>query len=134
MATAPSSSISASIYSMIEISRSVAVSFSLPSSDSKSTVSRIGSVALVGRPPITAESPWLSSLLETLNFMERRVERDGIYNLKARFRISYTKKSCCMAQPGKLLNFLNDHRRRSRSEEHTSELQSRGHLVCRLLL
>src|SRR5207253_6709396 len=25
-------------------------------------------------------------------------------------------------------------RRRSRSEEHTSELQSRGHLVCRLLL
>src|SRR5690625_6757116 len=28
-----------------------------------------------------------------------------------------------------LLPFLND-----RSEEHTSELQSRGHLVCRLLL
>src|SRR5437870_9617416 len=25
-------------------------------------------------------------------------------------------------------------RRRDRSEEHTSELQSRGHLVCRLLL
>src|SRR5690625_7340080 len=25
-------------------------------------------------------------------------------------------------------------RERSRSEEHTSELQSRGHLVCRLLL
>src|SRR5690625_6583523 len=25
-------------------------------------------------------------------------------------------------------------RRRGRSEEHTSELQSRGHLVCRLLL
>src|SRR5690625_6340140 len=27
-----------------------------------------------------------------------------------------------------------DHDRRRRSEEHTSELQSRGHLVCRLLL
>src|SRR5437870_5017427 len=27
-----------------------------------------------------------------------------------------------------------DRRPRSRSEEHTSELQSRGHLVCRLLL
>src|SRR5207253_9995984 len=27
-----------------------------------------------------------------------------------------------------------EHRRQSRSEEHTSELQSRGHLVCRLLL
>src|SRR5207253_8733780 len=32
--------------------------------------------------------------------------------------------------------FLNGARRRQnpRSEEHTSELQSRGHLVCRLLL
>src|SRR5207253_6741429 len=29
---------------------------------------------------------------------------------------------------------LRGHRRRGRSEEHTSELQSRGHLVCRLLL
>src|SRR5690625_6752934 len=28
----------------------------------------------------------------------------------------------------------NDERRNGRSEEHTSELQSRGHLVCRLLL
>src|SRR5690625_5488298 len=27
-----------------------------------------------------------------------------------------------------------DHSFRGRSEEHTSELQSRGHLVCRLLL
>src|SRR5215208_3780772 len=30
--------------------------------------------------------------------------------------------------------FLAVDRARSRSEEHTSELQSRGHLVCRLLL
>src|SRR5207253_3363691 len=29
---------------------------------------------------------------------------------------------------------LPQHCRRRRSEEHTSELQSRGHLVCRLLL
>src|SRR5437870_10677895 len=36
------------------------------------------------------------------------------------------------------LNALSQHardvRRHPRSEEHTSELQSRGHLVCRLLL
>src|SRR5215510_3360855 len=32
-----------------------------------------------------------------------------------------------------LLDRLRDHSR-ARSEEHTSELQSRGHLVCRLLL
>src|SRR5690554_7635381 len=29
---------------------------------------------------------------------------------------------------------MNDHKVSSRSEEHTSELQSRPHLVCRLLL
>src|SRR2546429_4947091 len=37
----------------------------------------------------------------------------------------------------KLLDFrtyFNNHRRHTRSEEHTSELQSRLHLVCRLLL
>src|SRR5690625_5332883 len=30
--------------------------------------------------------------------------------------------------------YVTGRHRRSRSEEHTSELQSRGHLVCRLLL
>src|SRR5437660_9792420 len=33
-----------------------------------------------------------------------------------------------------MLRFLQATRQQSRSEEHTSELQSRGHLVCRLLL
>src|SRR5690554_8224267 len=33
-----------------------------------------------------------------------------------------------------LLHLLRPHGRLSRSEEHTSELQSRPHLVCRLLL
>src|SRR5690625_5747611 len=45
------------------------------------------------------------------------------------------------AAPTVIKNYLNDDvladlgdYRRSRSEEHTSELQSRGQLVCRLLL
>src|SRR5437870_10397349 len=33
-----------------------------------------------------------------------------------------------------LHNYIRDAREQYRSEEHTSELQSRGHLVCRLLL
>src|SRR5687768_17868737 len=39
-------------------------------------------------------------------------------------------------QPGRGRSALGDvrYRRRRRSEEHTSELQSRLHLVCRLLL
>src|SRR5690625_6910251 len=35
--------------------------------------------------------------------------------------------------PTRMLNAVSD-RKKDRSEEHTSELQSRGHLVCRLLL
>src|SRR2546422_3366593 len=38
---------------------------------------------------------------------------------------------CRQAQPGTLSDWL---RGKERSEEHTSELQSRLHLVCRLLL
>src|SRR5437870_8213824 len=45
---------------------------------------------------------------------------------------------CADRLPGRpLAGALGDRRdeaRRNRSEEHTSELQSRGHLVCRLLL
>src|SRR5437870_7685737 len=43
-----------------------------------------------------------------------------------RSRYSWEARACCQesAIPS----------RRRRSEEHTSELQSRGHLVCRLLL
>src|SRR5690625_5850701 len=35
---------------------------------------------------------------------------------------------------GNVITFLMELENYSRSEEHTSELQSRGHLVCRLLL
>src|SRR5437870_7407905 len=36
--------------------------------------------------------------------------------------------------PGPRVIGIDDHADANRSEEHTSELQSRGHLVCRLLL
>src|SRR2546422_8636969 len=39
-----------------------------------------------------------------------------------------------LAAAGGELHWADDHARQSRSEEHTSELQSRLHLVCRLLL
>src|SRR5207253_4706043 len=43
---------------------------------------------------------------------------------------SYAAVDCAFAVPHKSPSA----RARARSEEHTSELQSRGHLVCRLLL
>src|SRR2546422_5504304 len=40
----------------------------------------------------------------------------------------------CVELPGREAMVLEDQRQMVRSEEHTSELQSRLHLVCRLLL
>src|SRR5207253_7690140 len=40
----------------------------------------------------------------------------------------------CFRRAGRVRRRNGDAVRRCRSEEHTSELQSRGHLVCRLLL
>src|SRR5437870_10228523 len=37
-------------------------------------------------------------------------------------------------QPDKIVTVFAGQDKEARSEEHTSELQSRGHLVCRLLL
>src|SRR5207253_7960896 len=44
--------------------------------------------------------------------------------------------TCAMYSPAPLSSFLSCGltAAKNRSEEHTSELQSRGHLVCRLLL
>src|SRR5690625_5405835 len=56
-----------------------------------------------------------------------------LLNLLMMRQMSHT---CVIMIPSKLLNYLMRHQLKSkmRSEEHTSELQSRGHLVCRLLL
>src|SRR5215510_11812019 len=52
--------------------------------------------------------------------------------------VTRRRDSCAVRTPGEALRRviqreLNDVSRTWRSEEHTSELQSRGHLVCRLL-
>src|SRR5437660_5452804 len=61
-------------------------------------------------------------------FLYTFTEREKIYNLiesltGARFTTTYTR-----------IGGLSRDLPPGRSEEHTSELQSRGHLVCRLLL
>src|SRR5437870_11021757 len=52
---------------------------------------------------------------------------------RSRFRGCCTA-SCCAAPSRTRASCRSIPRQRRRSEEHTSELQSRGHLVCRLLL
>src|SRR5690625_6132951 len=52
-----------------------------------------------------------------------------------RLFLNATPRFCARSAISRLLSCRDDDVfRKGRSEEHTSELQSRGHLVCRLLL
>src|SRR5690625_6797189 len=66
---------------------------------------------------------------------EKRVARLPLHNIESIITFGYTGASPALmgycAERNISIVFLT---RTGRSEEHTSELQSRGHLVCRLLL
>src|SRR5437660_3136067 len=72
--------------------------------------------------------------------MIRRPPRSTLFPYTTLFRSLLSALSNVQSQPpdlegGNLLrNHAPDKTIKRRSEEHTSELQSRGHLVCRLLL
>src|SRR3712207_7149048 len=82
---------------------------------------------MIRRPPRSTLFPY------TTLFRSARVERlaDGVYEVEAGHRL--------MGELGVEPDHLRmvegrDEMQRVRSEEHTSELQSRQYLVCRLLL
>src|SRR3712207_7382452 len=84
--------------------------------------------------------------------MIRRPPRSTLFPYTTLFRSVNVQRNCCLLPlgevvllassewtPGMLVNILQcteqpPWQRRIRSEEHTSELQSRQYLVCRLLL
>src|SRR5437660_9782601 len=72
---------------------------------------------MIRRPPRSTLFPY------TTLFRSRRSKASRTSRSKARSAIGSTTTA-----------FRARIKPRSRSEEHTSELQSRGHLVCRLLL
>src|SRR5439155_19883048 len=94
----------------------------------------------------------LPALLFTLSFFFTATATTEIYTLSLHDALPISRphrahahvRVCPCARAGgrTLAPRAEDHRRRGaarrtglrRSEEHTSELQSRGHLVCRLLL
>src|SRR2546429_6413983 len=57
-----------------------------------------------------------------------------IYTLSLHDALPIYQGRLLVANPGLGLVWVLNHRAEPRSEEHTSELQSRLHLVCRLLL
>src|SRR3712207_7557248 len=75
--------------------------------------------------------------------MIRRPPRSTLFPYTTLFRSPYRRdgwpgrrRPRCLLRPARAPRTLRPHRRpeRGRSEEHTSELQSRQYLVCRLLL
>src|SRR5215813_14515840 len=66
--------------------------------------------------------------------MIRRPPRSTLFPYTTLFRSRPLRGRCYRAGARRLRSRRLDPQRRRRSEEHTSELQSRPHLVCRLLL
>src|SRR2546429_6208088 len=76
---------------------------------------------MIRRPPRSTLFPYTTLFRSLLGSHPAASERDGFLG-----RPSFQYRNRARASL--------DRRRRARSEEHTSELQSRLHLVCRLLL
>src|SRR5439155_5154693 len=68
--------------------------------------------------------------------LARDSRADGSFVLAVRSTHIYCRPSCPARRPLRrnVTFFRTREEAEKRSEEHTSELQSRGHLVCRLLL
>src|SRR2546421_7781398 len=88
---------------------------------------------MIRRPPRSTLFPYttlfrsIESLLQLDRLRDREVTRVG-------HAVELSLQQCLSRGPRKEGEGLREHQRKRRSEEHTSELQSRSDLVCRLLL
>src|SRR5690554_7021475 len=91
---------------------------------------------MIRPPPRSTLFPYTTlfrshNAIKTLNILQQGsgIAHNSPWPVLRQLRPSIVKKYHFIpaAQPGRICNYL-------RSEEHTSELQSRPHLVCRLLL
>src|SRR5207253_10930207 len=87
-------------------------------------------------PPPTPPAPCTLSLHDALPISPElgRVTQIGTDHGLLRTPVSVPPEGLVLASAEREHQSLRRHADGGRSEEHTSELQSRGHLVCRLLL
>src|SRR5439155_21102579 len=87
------------------------------------------------RPPRSTLFPYTTLFRSAMEAGQRRIARYGLPRTSAdaapNRRDRTVRDSSGFAQP---VCAAGETAQTGRSEEHTSELQSRGHLVCRLLL
>src|SRR5258706_13488086 len=81
---------------------------------------------MIRRPPRSTLFPY------TTLFRSLRCRRPGI--AARRIVLAAARSAARHPRPGRRLSEGSEHNAASRSEEHTSELQSLTNLVCRLLL
>src|SRR5690625_6204406 len=86
------------------------------------------------QPPCATLFPYTTLFRSPAEIHGRQRIGDEIADLRLRVLVARLRhgKLCEMILDLAILDHF--HGARHRSEEHTSELQSRGHLVCRLLL
>src|SRR3712207_8915862 len=89
---------------------------------------------MIRRPPRSTLFPYTTLFRSDIEFADATVMagRSQIRNLSS--RLSNLKREFQKKQRERLITEAEAAWRSSRSEEHTSELQSRQYLVCRLLL
>src|SRR5207253_6894261 len=90
---------------------------------------------MLRRPPRSTLFPY-TTLFRSAGRCYRRQPADppaktGCVSYRRASRCSFGSETVRLEFAGR---YLQNQCKRARSEEHTSELQSRGHLVCRLLL
>src|SRR3989442_2981894 len=96
---------------------------------------------MIRRPPRSTLFPYTtlfrSNFQRDFKMMGQRLGIVGVrmspHTLRHTFAVSYLRKGGNLFYLSKILGHAST-TLRTRSEEHTSELQSRPHIVCRLLL
>src|SRR5439155_20072580 len=99
--------------------------------------------SMIPRPPRSTLFPYTTLFRSTASLAATSITPRSPPRARSSRSPRFTSSSVCSSHDdthGRASRFPVDPRvarnvlRTSRSEEHTSELQSRGHLVCRLLL
>src|SRR2546422_3908323 len=84
---------------------------------------------MIRRPPRSTLFPY-TTLFRSNDFGSLMMEENVVSAAGTTWRVTLPEMQRLIADAG----YIPKQRRQDRSEEHTSELQSRLHLVCRLLL
>src|SRR2546429_5119825 len=89
---------------------------------------------MIRRPPRSTLFPYTTLFRSAIVELQLGCEAPGILSIPEKTLLALLGVGGHANVPAEVGNFTQQEAAEARSEEHTSELQSRLHLVCRLLL